>query len=268
MWTVSLARIFECSNDPLSPSVAGAEDVAKRMAVAGLASMPDLSTVPSQQRHKKTWPPAQMPKERVLDGCVQYVHPSGDDADGNGVVFYFNLASDEEDLGRICDLATERFADSIPRPEDEFYYPGQPCVVKFWFDSKWYRGTVIQVADVDGVPMANVRIVDYGTMVRVNVSDIRKDTRGLFDWPILAMELTLPDLKPTDDRDRFSRTQVCEMHNKVVGERVVARLLDWPLQEGASWPLPARITFKVSGCNVVDWLAKLSLARKEVKDDF
>ncbi len=198
----------------------------------------------------KRWLPAALPADSEVAGLLRYVH-AGDDY--SRLTFYLSEAGETLDDMRI--RATNAFRNSQPKPQDLFWYEGQPCLVQFWWDKMWYRGEVRKVL---GGKKYEVKLIDYGTMVMVEGDQLRKNLLEMTDIPAQALEATVATVSPKGGKKRWNAKTVLQIH-QLLADKVLKVAKFAPAK---TWPLVGKVT-TVDGANVADILAFHRLAEKK-----
>ena len=253
-------------------------DVEKYLVAAGLVRMvvgrgtkggeaAQAGVLHSQQGGAE-WLPPVYPEKREFRAQIQYVQAGEDYRE---LVFYCLTEDSMILLDEIREKISKAYSGSSPRPQDQFWYVGQPCVVRFWWDDFWYRGRVMAVPKAnDYQETYKVQLVDYGTLVNSTTQDMRKDLLHSDSLPIQVMAVKIEGIKPKGGRHVWDPEHVLVIHSNVAGEdRKYKIVVGEDAFSAKKWPLVGRIC-KMDGDrengDLVEALSFMDLAEKEVSN--
>ncbi len=233
----SFVFCFERPAGALDPAVTVAVDMEKFLVETGEAKWVEgltpgpIERLPSPPLLR--WKPADAPQSKVVEGTCMFVHSDDD----RRIIVYLVTEEVEKKLEEIRSVATQAFQGTSPRPQDRFWYAGQPCFVQFHWDLLWYRGQVLKIHKKDTY---DVQLIDYGTIQEVGPRGMRKDLLGMADVPTLvtAVEMTDRELKPADGKEKIDRREIVDLHKSFVDKRVVIELDEFP---PTTWPYVGRL---------------------------
>ena len=191
-----------------------------------------------------SWPPSEFPVEREVRAVVTYVD-NGDDY--SRLVFHMYRADAAPLMEELRDHATRAataHGDGHPaRPQDRFWHAGEPCLAWFWWDQYWYRGEVMRTTSSSSEEF-DVRLVDYGSGMRVKPDAMRKDVPSVWSLlgrtPSQALRVELAGIVPPGSgarKKRWCPDDTLRIHQAVVGKWVRLTILDRQGEEEKTSPL-------------------------------
>ncbi|XP_061705658.1 uncharacterized protein LOC133516656 [Cydia pomonella] len=139
--------------------------------------------------------------------------------DNEGVI-YLHDVSQEDDLEFIRDTLEMAFKEEDPKAPYCTWRVGEPCVARYYLDSKFYRGTVLEVNH----DQANclVQYVDYGNSELCAFTDLRKRI-ALHQIPIQSHKVSLARIKPVGEQ--WDQTVLDYIHKAIVEKKCFVKVV-------------------------------------------
>lgn len=139
--------------------------------------------------------------------------------DNEGVI-YLHDVSQEDDLEFIRDTLEMAFKEEDPKASYCTWRVGEPCVARYYLDSKFYRGTVLEVNH----DQANclVQYVDYGNSELCAFTDLRKRI-ALHQIPIQSHKVSLARIKPVGEQ--WDQTVLDYIHKAIVEKKCFVKVV-------------------------------------------
>ena len=198
------------------------------------------------------YPPPKLPelKEGKIKGKATYVDQKAE--------IWFIPEDRFDKVDAIDAECLELFANSKFRPQDRTYFEGQACSARFYWDKGWYRG---QVLEVDPAGVFNVRLIDYGNIIRLEAAQLRKDV-VYPDVPPQAVSFTLTGVTATTQDGRWDPEVVTQIHQNIVDKIIEVNPKDGGLSE-----MPFAASVSLNGGDFAEFLVCLRMANKKSEEE-
>ncbi|XP_063629522.1 tudor domain-containing protein 1-like [Cydia splendana] len=143
--------------------------------------------------------------------------------DNDGII-YLHDVSQEDDLEFIRDTLEMAFKEEDPKAPYCSWRVGELCVARYYLDSKFYRGTVLEVNH----DQANclVQYVDYGNSELCAFTDLRKRV-ALHQIPIQSHKVSLARIKPVGEQ--WDQTVLDYIHKAIVEKKCFVKVAAPPV---------------------------------------
>ncbi|XP_047999976.1 tudor domain-containing protein 1-like isoform X2 [Leguminivora glycinivorella] len=143
--------------------------------------------------------------------------------DNDGII-YLHDVSQEDDLEFIRDTLEMAFKAADPKAPYCSWRVGELCVARYYLDSKFYRGVVLEVDP--GQATCLVQYVDYGNSETCAFTDLRKRV-ALHQIPIQSHKVSLARIKPVGEQ--WDQTVLDYIHKAIVEKKCFVKVAAPPV---------------------------------------
>ncbi|XP_021928807.1 RING finger protein 17 isoform X3 [Zootermopsis nevadensis] len=132
--------------------------------------------------------------------------------DDDCFIYLYDMEKSADTLTVIGNALHSRFKNSQPKPHDQYWFPGQLCIVQYHSDKKWYRGKVVGVNENRTV---KVMFVDYGNTEECKASEMRKNVY-MGHIPVQCYKCKLEGIKPASEDGKWPVSTLDFIHVTIV----------------------------------------------------
>ncbi|XP_063368048.1 uncharacterized protein LOC134656443 [Cydia amplana] len=164
------------------------------------------------------WLPAEPLQAQEFTALPTYI-------DNDGIIYLHDVSQDD-DLEFIRDTLEMAFKEEDPKAPYCSWRVGELCVARYYLDSKFYRGTVLEV----NPEQANclVQYVDYGNSELCAFTDLRKRV-ALHQIPIQSHKVSLARIKPVGEQ--WDQTVLDYIHKAIVEKKCFVKVAAPPVND-------------------------------------
>ncbi|CAG0883760.1 unnamed protein product [Darwinula stevensoni] len=137
--------------------------------------------------------------------------------DYDGVIYLHNIDKATDVLLLIRDALNSKYGNSVAKPHDLYWFPGQPCIA-LYLDQNWHRGTVTKICNFDSKPINEEILKDINRVL--SVTKINQDSvlnQRFKGWAFLGHVDPVPrqflTSRTSDNSKRFARSQKVQVED-------------------------------------------------------